>query len=93
MLIVDRFEPQGGNARFDPKLHVPAIKGTEHVPKMLTSQNVNRTFPGGRICHAQSMSPTAHVLVPGLRDDTFLVLNRDPNIAELACFEHKWRTR
>lgn len=67
---------------------------------------VAQSFAFGHLCHAQNIFPGSHILVPGVRtihdrngratDEhtaNYVVLNRDPKIAELAQFSRTWVTR
>jgi hypothetical protein len=96
MLVVDWLAP--GSPSVDAALKVPAIKGgIEAGPQLMTAATVARTFPAGRFCHANTIVPMSHALVPAVQHGAesggrlsniaaakYVVLHRDPHIADMA---------
>lgn len=100
VLVVEWLDMPPAGQRFDPSINVPVLRAVTGVVQPMARPTVAATFPSARFVHAQDIVPMSHMLAPAFGRSTsttvatrMLVLNRDPNTAQLALFSRKFRSR
>jgi hypothetical protein len=94
VLVVDWLDLAPSGQRMHTQLNVPVLKAQHGRLLEMSQATVKRTFTSAEFVHAQYITPTSNMLVPGVRgQQQVLVLNRDPTVGQLACFKRKFLTR
>lgn len=87
VLLVDWFARSADlTQRFHAGLNVPVVQ-----PRLMSLADAAAVFESGRLCDPQHIIPIAPILVPQTgKPSQLVVLHRDPDLVELASFDHSW---